>query len=73
MDQKLFSVEVLESTYPGEQAEPLELVADVRGLTAEAAELLAALHGRGAWGDVFYEWSKHHSPPSMRLDRPSTT
>ena len=49
MDQKLFSVEVLESTYPGEQAESLELVADVRGLTAEAAELLAALDGREVW------------------------
>lgn len=52
MDQKLYSVEVLEPEYArgaGKERVPLELVAEVRGLSGEAAELLATLHGREVW------------------------
>lgn len=42
MDQKLYSVEVLEPV-------PLVLTAEVRGVPGAAAELLARLHGREVW------------------------
>jgi CRISPR/Cas system CSM-associated protein Csm3 (group 7 of RAMP superfamily) len=53
MDRKLFSVEVIEPwTLAEEDAqahERLELIAELRGLTEETAELLARLHGREIW------------------------
>ena len=49
MDQKLFSVEVLEPVYAGRDNEPLELTAEVRGLNPGTGGLLAALHGREIW------------------------
>lgn len=53
MDRKLFSVEVIEPWTLTEGDAPsherLELIAEVRGLTEETAELLTPLHGREIW------------------------
>lgn len=49
MDQKLFSVEVLEPSYPDDRMGGVELVAEVRALSTQAAGLLMALDGREVW------------------------
>jgi len=51
MDQKLFSMEVLEPTWAqGASCDgPVQLQAEVRGLTSAGADLLAGLDGREVW------------------------